>query len=205
MPKVPRNRTVFAKHEPAGLLERITISDPHRFADVGKPRRVYNPPSKPLIRRPFDPEIAREAQEEIERKSLLARLLQERRLLDRISDPKPPLIDRIDMRAGPSFDEPKPLPDLHFCKTKILLCVKEYNDIFGATADRLEPLYAKLELDGRKVAPETFDKLKQLAEEFDTLYYGLEKRARKLTNKQWRYIKRDLKRIGTVSFTNLST
>ncbi|KAF9793961.1 hypothetical protein IEO21_11231 [Rhodonia placenta] len=125
---------VTAKHEPTGLLERITIHNTHKFDD-------------PLIRRPFNPERAEKAKRDIEELALRAHLFKKQQLLDRISDPAPSLIDRIDMQAGPSYkyEPPKPLPNIHFQLTKILLRTSEYNKMFAATADRLEPVFARME------------------------------------------------------------
>ena len=203
MPKVSRNRIVHARNEPTGLLERITISDPHRFDSVGKPRRVNNPAHKPIIHRPYDPELAQQSQDDINRLSLLARLTHERRLLDRISEPAPPLIERI----APAYEAPQPLPDVHFRKTKIIERTKNFTTMFEATATRLEPLMQKVqafeEEEGGTI-PER-KQLSQMLDGLDTLYYELEAKAPKLSNKHWRFIKRDLKRIGKVSFHDLST
>ncbi|PSR78234.1 hypothetical protein PHLCEN_2v7491 [Hermanssonia centrifuga] len=43
--------------------------------------------------------------------------------------------------------EVKPLPNIRFRCTKILLYTEEYNNLFAATADRLDPLYNKLKQD----------------------------------------------------------
>lgn len=201
MPKVHPSRVVLAKHEPLGLLERITISN--KFKEVGKPRRIPKPVHQSVISRPFDPELAQEAQEEIDRKGLLARLTQHHSLLDRISASGPSLLERMDLDPTPII-EVKPLPNIRFRRTKILLRTEEYNNLFAATADRLDPLYDKLKQDG-VVSEEIRVRLERMGDEFDTLYHGLEERAHALTNKQWRCIKRDLKRIGRISFAQPTT
>ncbi|EED77152.1 predicted protein [Postia placenta Mad-698-R] len=198
---------VTAKHEPTGLLERITIHNTHKFDDVGKPRRIVCPTIKPLIRCPFNPERAEKAKHDIEELALRAHLFKKQQLLDRISDPAPPLIDHIDMQAGPSYEyePPKPLPDIHFQRTKILLRTSEYNEMFAATADRLELVFARMEKEEGSLEPEVVAKVRRMGDGFDELYHGLEKKARRLTNRHWRVIKRDLKRIGHVSFEDLSS
>lgn len=75
--------------------------------------------------------------------------------------------------------------------------------MFDATAQCLEPVYHKMHMKGGD--PKVIPKLKELGDRFDTLYYGLERKAAKITNKQWRMIKADLKKIGGVSFQNLDT
>ncbi|KAF9798064.1 hypothetical protein IEO21_10790 [Rhodonia placenta] len=188
---------ITAKHEPTGLLERIAIHNMHKFDDVGKPRRIVRPTILPLIRRPFNPERAEKAKRDIEELALRAHLFKKQQLLDRISDPAPPLIDRIDMQAGPSYkyEPPKLLPDIHFQRTKILL----------RTSDRLEPVFAQMEKEEGNLEPEVVAKVRRMGDGFDELYHGLEKKAHRLTNRHWRVIKRDLKRIGHVFFEDLSS
>ncbi|EED83348.1 predicted protein [Postia placenta Mad-698-R] len=192
---------ITTKHEPTGLLERIAIHNMHKFNDVGKPRRIVRPTIKPLIRRPFNPERAEKAKHDIEELALRAHLFKKQQLLDRISDPAPPLIDRIDMQAGPSYEykPPKPLPDIHFQRTKILLRTSDRQ------ADRLEPVFARMEKEEGSLEPEVVAKVRRMGDGFDELYHGLEKKARRLTNRHWRVIKRNLKRIGHVSFEDLSS
>ncbi|EED77975.1 predicted protein [Postia placenta Mad-698-R] len=179
---------VTAKHEPTALLERIAIHNTHKFDDVGKPRRIVCPTIKPLIRHPFNPKRAEKAKHDIEELALCTHLFKKQQLLDCISNPAPPLIDRIDMQAGPSYEykPPKPLPDIHFQHTKILLHTSE-------------------EKEEGSLEPEVVAKVRRMGDGFDELYHGLEKKVRRLTNRHWRVIKRDLKRIGHVSFEDLSS
>lgn len=203
MPKVSRNRTIYARREPTGLLERITISDPHWFDSVGKPRWVNNPAHKPIIHRLYDPKLAQQSQDNINRLLLLACLTHKQRLLDQILELAPPLIERI----APAYEAPQPLPDVHFHKTKIIKQTKDFTTMFEATATRLEPLMQKVqafeEEEGGTIPEQK--QLSQMLDGLDTLYYKLEAKAPKLSNKHWRSIKRDLKCIGKVSFHDLST
>ncbi|EED85256.1 predicted protein [Postia placenta Mad-698-R] len=214
---------VTAKHEPTGLLERIAIHNTHKFDDVGKPRRTWHTGTRGfalfLKKLPHRGahiksieglgayQRAEKAKHDIEELALRTHLFKKQQLLDRISDPAPPLIDRIDMQAGPSYEyePPKPLPDIHFQCTKILLRTSEYNEMFAATADRLEPVFARMEKEEGNLEPEVVAKVRRMGDGFDELYHGLEKKARRLTNRHWRVIKRDLKRIGHVSFEDLSS
>ena len=95
MPKISRHRQTIARHEPTGLYERIIISDPSKFKDVAKRRRLPKFSKEAIIYPPFDPELARQGSKDIQELALLARLTSELRLLDRISEPAPPLIERI--------------------------------------------------------------------------------------------------------------
>ncbi|EED80560.1 predicted protein [Postia placenta Mad-698-R] len=109
--------------------------------------------------------------------------------------------------AGPSYkyEPPKPLPNIHFQHTKILLRTSEYNKMFAATANRLEPVFAWMEKEEGNLESDVMAKVRRMDDGFDELYYGLEKKAHRLTNRHWRVIKRDLKRIGHVSFEDLSS
>ena len=204
MPKVSAKRTIYAKNEPLGLLERITLTNPHQFDDVAKLRKVYKPYHKKTIHRPFDPELAAEGQHEIERKALLGHLFAKLSLLDRISEPSPPLITRLGP-ARPEYVAPPPVPDIHFRKTKILERIKDYNVMFAAAADRLEPLFERVEREGQGLSEDTKAKLKVMGDGFDNLYHGLEEKAHHITNKEWRLIKRDLKKISKVSFSSMGS
>ncbi|EED82575.1 predicted protein [Postia placenta Mad-698-R] len=141
MPKA-KPSIVTAKHEPTGLLERITIHNTHKFDDAG-PSYEYEPP--------------------------------------------------------------KPLPNIHFQRTKILLRTSEYNEMFAATADRLEPVFARMEKEEGNLEPKVVAKVRRMGDGFDELYHGLERKVRRLTNRHWRVLKRDLRRIGHVSFEDLSS
>ncbi|EED82500.1 predicted protein [Postia placenta Mad-698-R] len=77
--------------------------------------------------------------------------------------------------------------------------------MFAATADRLELVFARMEKEEGSLEPEVVAKVRRMGDGFDELYHGLEKKARRLTNRHWRVIKRDLKRIGHVSFEDLSS
>ncbi|PSR87270.1 hypothetical protein PHLCEN_2v5204 [Hermanssonia centrifuga] len=73
MPKIYPSRVVLAKHEPLGLLERITISN--KFKEIGKPQRIPKPVHQSVIPHPFDPELSQEAQDEIDRKVICKELV----------------------------------------------------------------------------------------------------------------------------------
>ena len=208
MPKISRHRQTIARHEPTGLYERIIISDPSKFKDVAKRRRLPKFSKKAIIYPPFDPELARQGSKDIQELALLARLTSELRLLDRISEPAPPLIKRIGPPLNTSLVTPpeyKSLPaTLRFRRTKILFRIKEYNELFHATVGRLDPLFEKVDL-GVGISQEVREQMMKMGKDLDSLYQDLEEKGHKLTNKQWRLLKRDLKRIGHVSFEHLST
>ena len=47
--------------------------------------------------------------------------------------------------------------------------------------------------------------LRAMGDGFDELYHGLEEKVARITNKQWRLIKRDLKKVGAISFASLGS
>ena len=204
MPKVSAKRTIYAKNEPLGLLERITLTNPHQFDDVAKRRKVYKPYHKKIIHHPFDPELAAEGQREIERKALLRYLFTKLSLLDHISEPSPLLITCLSP-AHPEYVAPLSVPDIHFCQTKIFEHVKDYNVMFAAAADRLELLFEHVEREGQGLSEDVKAKLKVMGDGFDNLYHGLEEKVHHITNKEWRLIKHNMKKISKVSFSSMSS
>ena len=207
MPRISIHRKAIAKHEPSGLYERILISKEtfEKYKDVAKRRRLPKPKGYKVTPRPFNPLRAQESQDRIDRLALLARITSQLRLLDRLTSTVP-LADRLTSPPPPTIlDEHKPVPaNLHFRRTKILLHVEEYNQLFGTVADRIDTFMGKV-MEGTGITKEQRELTMKWGQEFDDLYHGLEARARKLTNKEWRIIHRSLKRIGKVSFHQLST
>ncbi|THU75335.1 hypothetical protein K435DRAFT_771627 [Dendrothele bispora CBS 962.96] len=128
---------------------------------------------------------------------------------------KPPLIDRIDISPPPytPYAIPPPLPTcIHFRKTKILHCIKEYRVLFDPVINRLYPLFQKLNEDDRnedlglpvKVPGEVRERLWSWWNALNDLYYDFEERGHSLTNKEWRILKGALKSIGKISLSNLN-
>ncbi|RDX44051.1 hypothetical protein OH76DRAFT_1360236, partial [Lentinus brumalis] len=166
-----------------------------------------------VIPQPFNLEHARQADEDITRLAERARLLKEIRCLQHISQASPPLIDRISdlscllikqLQAPMQIPEHKPvLKDLHMLKHKVVDCIREFECLFQPTVERLTP-FIKKALEDDRISKNAKDDIRLCSMEFDELYTNLEKRARKLTDKEWRIINRQLKAIGQVSFKNLN-
>ncbi|KAK7434120.1 hypothetical protein VKT23_020344 [Stygiomarasmius scandens] len=221
---VPKN-SCLAKDEYTGLRFRITPSAQNRkkFSKVGRPQRCdkccphscscYN---YPWPRNRHTPDETRTLQlsseEDIERLGKLASLIS---LRDRLSSPPPtsPLIHRINL-SPPPVHIPPPIPnDIHFRKTKLLNCIKEYYVMMDATRLRLDPIAKKLiEDDERqhlglevKVPREVRDKTWEVIEKFNEYYEKLDTVGHKMTNKKWRLLKKAVKAIGGVSFTDLDS
>ena len=93
---------------------------------------------------------------------------------------------------------------LRFQKTKILSREEEFLKLFAAVRTRLIPFAENLHLLPRnQVALEA--RLNKLIEDFDNLYDHFENRKgrKRLTDKNYREIKRDLNRLKYVSFLRL--
>ncbi|RDX39594.1 hypothetical protein OH76DRAFT_1522273, partial [Lentinus brumalis] len=214
MPKISKDRKVIAKQEPLGIYECILLRPSHEYKHVPRfPRKRVNAAPVRVIPRPFDPERARQADEDIAQLAERARLLKEIRRLERISQASPPLIDRISdpsrplierLQAPVQIPEYKPVPkDLHMLKHKVVDRIREFECLFRPTVERLSP-FVKKALEDDRISKDAKDDIRLWGTKFNELYTNLEKRARKLTNKEWRIIKRQLKAVGQVSFKNLN-
>ncbi|KAI0323536.1 hypothetical protein GY45DRAFT_603216 [Cubamyces sp. BRFM 1775] len=208
MPKISRDRKVIVKEEPLGLYHCILLQPLHKYKVPSlRCNRLYAPPVV-VTPRPFDPERARKNQEAIEQ-------LRQRHykwvanqkattsipLIDRISEPYQPLIERL--QAPAQLEECKPLPsNLRFRKTKILYRIQEFSKLFEPTVKRLIPFVEKALSDDR-IPSNAKEKVRVWGREFNELWVNLEKRAEKLMNKEWRIIKKHLKAISQISFKNL--
>ena len=97
---------------------------------------------------------------------------------------------------------PPPIPDkLRFRKTKIINREKEYAFLFEGTAKtvgRFERLLKKNR--NVKLQEGQINDIDQLLRRFYESKDSISSRCDRFTNKQWREIKRDMKRIGTVKF-----
>ncbi|KAJ3019198.1 hypothetical protein NUW54_g144 [Trametes sanguinea] len=145
MPKISRDRKIIAKEEPSGMYHCILLR-PLSHYELPKLRRdrLHAPPIV-VTPRPFDPERARQAEEDIKQLAqrhyewVASQAQPSLPLIDRISGPYQPLIERLG--APIQLDEYKPVPsNLRFRKTKILYRIKEYEKLFAPTVDRLTPV-----------------------------------------------------------------
>ena len=190
-----------------------------KFAKVGAPYQPKCPP--PWIQRvrsPLSPEEWAEIKANREKdyacQSLLSRLtIQKLKLEDRLSDPPTtiPLADRISASV-PNIHIAPPIPNtLHFHKSKILLCIEEFQPLLLSTVIQLEPVFKILDRKDSnedlglavKVSPEIRDSIWEWFLRLQDLNTDLDTIGHKLTNAQWRGLKGALKKIGKVSFDNL--
>lgn len=164
---------------------------------------------KPVTPKPavnhIDPDFIAEKLAElsfdIDRQRLLATLLSERRLLDRISDAPPPipLIERIEPKR---FTFNQDIPDgLRFRRSKIILREQELGKVINATSKRLGTLQGKA--DARGVKDELDEGWLTLMANFKTFKMSFESKTDKYTNKQWRLIRKDLNAVKRIKFRDL--
>ena len=221
MPKSRRitRNTVFAKHEPIGLIERIDISKETRekYKDVCKRRSLYKPKYRPVqTHEPYSGHMDDFITEMID-KAITARLVERTRTLaDRLAQPPPPLLSRIadnrplEDRIGdylPEMEEKYPAVELSFKKKFRERRIKEHLSMLNPTLDRLQPVFvyldseqayndiAKTDIDA---AWEWFNKLQDLSIHIETVGHQWK------TNKPWRDLKGLCKRIGKVNMSDFS-
>lgn len=207
----------MVRDELTGVSERIHLSRKtrQRYANVCKRRKIVKPTTTPLINR-VDPEF--QAAKTVEHKENLARmrelsqLLQKRRLLDRISDSKPSLADRIDPISNLTLMYPRiPVKELPmFKKTKIMRCQDEISTMIDATAKRLGRVYNKVRAEhssllvcvpARPDLEQRYTRILKLVGRFNTLNIDFTvEYQRNLTGSRTWSIKRDLKAIGRMDF-----
>ena len=166
--------SVSARYEPLGLSERISprITPRTNAAQVQRRRPTVKPKFEQLRKRPSMTKEEFEANmeewfEECRQKRQLSELVQQRHLLDRITDAPPPLADRIEPRE-PTYEPPAPLPatfvdqkgkerPLNFHKTKNLHFSRPIN------VDKLWTLVPKEEKDGLTESSEVVPVIDTLA------------------------------------------
>lgn len=157
-----------------------------------------------------------------ERVALLDRITPRRDLASRISDPPPPLIERISSPENPTdlnseINEEQVLAELgirsiphnlHFRTKKTTNRVKDFNKKCSAVAVRIEPFYALLQRKPDAFPSQVHADLVEIGNRFDNFYHNLEeiagrKKDTRVRASVWKRIDEDLKSIGRVSFTGL--
>lgn len=205
------SKFVIAKNESSGksLLERIEISDPHRFDDVAKRRvgrRGRTHPYKPVPGRRA--ELARLAELnavkfQLERQDY-ANELRRRKLAERLTTP-PPLAARIEL-PEPFVPDVKPLPtSLHFKTNTQVHQLEDFKRKFNACYARLEPFFERLKKEREQIAPVVYNQLQVFGERFNKIFANLENivQDKAFAAKEWNKIARDLKKLGKHSFQAL--
>lgn len=149
-------------------------------------------------------QCAQEFEEHLDRMRQISYLMDESRLLDRISEQRPTstgsLIDRI---APPTYDLPKPVPkDVRFRKAKIINREKEYKVLILATGERLALIQNIC--DGKDLGDDLRSDIGELMDNFDQFKEDFKIRVDRYTHKQWRHIKRDCIAVKRVPIANMT-
>lgn len=207
-PSAPRlgPYTIFARNATTGGAEIINISSAtqNKFKDVGK-RPIPKRPRHPTHRYRFDPELRAEADAQYEIDTLRLRLLNEdmrkQSLAERIGEPHISLEQRLEHFPAVveelGVEPEKVLPK--FKKTKIMNRQREYGDMIDSVARKLGRLHDILT---QKMSQEAahptqmmskYLDVAQVITAFNKLNTSWEEYQGKLTNKQWRVLKADLK------------
>jgi hypothetical protein len=223
MPKVASQKrmpkhAIYAKDYINGGIVRMNETFSHTFDNVGKPTRTkitFYPPVVPReIPREEQIRFLLEAERDALEKSLLNRLLiQKRKLEDRISNPLP-LLKRLS-EPGPSrplYEPPAPIPDtLHFVQTKKLKRLEDLKIVLNTVRERLDPIFELLKEDEDKeklegttprVSEDIRDELWSWYNEVQEIDLRESKEWRKYTNKQWRFLFGSLKQLKKININN---
>ena len=216
MPKIIAKYSVTANNKPLSLIERITPSKAIRakYTNLGKPRKVYNPPHIPHRYTPMTLEERIQNKEDyvqhIAERTLLSRLVSERNRLDR-PDQSPITVDPEDVVTF--TPEVKPLdPDVHFKKSKIMKRVDETRPLFEATKKRFQPLLDLLDEDDdrrdegeEQLCPnEVRSKLWDVYEDFQKCFNQFDTQDRqRWEHKKWRCVIGAMKRFSRFKMESL--
>lgn len=195
MPKV-----VTTKNEATGLIERISISDPHRFDHIGcpRPRRSHPRPYEPIPGR--CEELACLARLNFT-KDQLVKPNQSHSLAARLRTPFS-LINRIEPNK-PALPEFKPVPEIRFLTKKQVGRGQVFAEKFKAVETRFRAISENLDrLKG------THDELRSniidRANRFNEIVRHWRDKLRDfMKEKKWAKIEKDLKAFGAISFKGL--
>jgi len=149
----------------------------------------------------------------VERLSLKQESVKDKSLLKRIGmDPTPStkLYDKL-VEADPCWHKVDNLyfsscpPELHFCKNKKLLCIKEYKELLEPTLDCISPFFTKMSENKTWAEDPQYDSLWKWFNRLQDIIIELDEIGHKLTAKEWRVLKGTCKRLKNVDFSKLAT
>ncbi|KAF7966451.1 hypothetical protein HWV62_38372 [Athelia sp. TMB] len=199
----PRFVTV-AKDDVSGIATTTTLNvNKTRFAKLSVNRRQKKS-TKPMVplRTRLDPERSTEnaitLEKHFDKQWELSALMDKyfKHIRSKRSVTPPPsgsLIDRI----GPIYEPPKPIPaGIRFKKSKILERIKDFQIPVLATGERLT--YFQNKVDSLGLNEKYLDNVDKLIKNFNKL--DLEFIAHRLTNKQWRLLRRDMNMVKRIDF-----
>ncbi|KAF7964614.1 hypothetical protein HWV62_4898 [Athelia sp. TMB] len=212
MPKVttansyPRFVTV-AKDDVSGIATTTTLNvNKTRFANLSVNRRQKKS-TKPMVplRTRLDPEESTEnainLESHIEDLWKIDAILSKYRKLERVKRSITPPLSRslIDRMEPPVYEISKPIPPgIRFKKTKIIERTKEYKIPILATGERLT--YFQNKVDSLGLNEKYLDDVDKLIKDFNRLRSDFDFIMHRLTNKQWRLLKRDMNMVKRIDF-----
>ena len=96
-------------------------------------------------------------------------------------------------------------PELHFCKTKKLLCIKKYKELLEPTLDRILPFSTKTSENKTWTKDPQYDSLWKQFNQLQDIIIELDKIGYKLIAKKWRILKGICKCLKDVDFFKPAT
>ena len=94
---------------------------------------------------------------------------------------------------------------LHFCKTKKLLCIKEYKELLEPTLDHILLFFTKMSENKTWAEDPQYDPLWKWFNWLQDIIIELDKIGHKLTTKEWRMLKGTCKHLRDIDFSKLAT
>jgi len=137
----------------------------------------------------------------------------EKSLLERIGmepTPSTKLYDRL-VKANPCWHKVDDFyfascpPELHFRKTKKLLCIKEYKELLEPTLDRILLFFTKISENKTWAKDPQYDSLWKWFNWLQDVIIELDEIGHKLTAKEWRMLKGACKRLKDVDLSKPAT
>ena len=92
-------------------------------------------------------------------------------------------------------------PELHFCKTKKLLHIKEYKELLESTLDCISPFFTKMSENKTWAENPQYDSLWKWFNQLQDIIIELDDIGHKLSAKEWRMLKGACKCLKNVDFS----
>jgi len=96
-------------------------------------------------------------------------------------------------------------PELHFCKNKKLLHIKEYKELLEPTLDYILPFFTKMSKNKTWAEDPQYDSLWKWFNRLQDIIIELDEIGHKLIAKEWRILKGAYKHLKNVDFSKLAT
>jgi len=96
-------------------------------------------------------------------------------------------------------------PELHFCKNKKLLRIKEYKELLEPTLDRISPFFTKMSKNKTWAEDPQYDSLWKWFNRLQDIIIELDEIGHKLIAKEWRILKGTCKHLKNIDFSKPAT